>query len=138
MLYIILGFIALCVIYGLLTGDCSDYDDSTYSSSYSDSHASYQHEDYWGVEGGRSHVNNNKIEHTDFWGVPTGYSEKNGDRIQHKTWYGDYNGYSTENGNRIEHYSDFGVYKGYSEKHSDGTITHHDIFGTETSRSRKN
>ena len=131
----VIGFFVGLFILFLVIND-GEYDND-YSSS-SDNETSYQHENFWGVPGGKTYVKNDKIEHTDFLGVPTGYSEKNGDRIQHKTWGGNYNGYSTEKGNKIEHYSDFGVYKGYSEKHSDGTITHHDIFGTETSRSRKN
>ena len=130
-----IGLIVALFILFLVIGD-GEYDDD-YSSS-SKSETSYQHESFWGVPGGKTNVKNGKMEHTDFFGVPTGYSEKNGDRIQHKTWYGDYNGYSTQKGNRIEHYTDFGVYKGYSEKHSDGTVSHHDIFGTETSRSKKN
>lgn len=128
--------IIIVFIQYLVDGEITCYDDDDITSK-SDS-GDYQHEEFWGVPGGKTSYSGNKATHTDYWGTPHSYSEgKENGEIRHTDFWGTHTGHSVDKGDRIEHYNEWNVYQGYSEKHTDGSLSHHDIWGTEQGRSRK-
>ena len=135
MLYIVLGFIVLCVIYGLLTGDCSD--DSSYSSSTSEpSNASYENSNRWGLYDSSSISNGNSIDHYGMNGYK-GSSHRLDNDIYHYNTNG-YQGRSHIESESIKHYGKDNLYDGCSKPNSSGGYDHFDRWGLYTGSSNKN
>jgi len=143
-LLIWLGLVLIAVLIGLVQrsingGSDGDYYPLSSSPDEPADSSTWRHENYWGIETGRSEINKDTGENYNYWNGLEGSFDIHGDTIQHRTWYGEYDGTSEicDGGKRLNHYTELGhVYTGCSEISDDGrTITHYNEWGIETGRS---